>query len=47
MAWRTWGRWALMIIAVGAAADERQGGAGIALAVLIAAHIVAAAIRDK
>lgn len=45
--WRTWARWALMVIAVGAASDPKSGGAGIALAVLVAAHIVAAAIRGK
>ena len=40
-------RWALMLLAVGAAGDQRGGGAGIALAILVAAHIVADAVRDK
>lgn len=41
MTWRKAWLWALMLVAVLSAGDEKQGGAGIALAILIAAHLVA------
>lgn len=47
MAWKRAGLWLLMVIAVGAAADKDSAGGGVALAVLIGAHVVAAAIREK
>lgn len=47
MNWRKAGLWALMFVAVMAAGDRGQPGAGIALAILIAAHIIAKAIREK
>ena len=47
MDWKKWGLRLLMVIAVGAATDEKEGRAGVALAILLAGHMTASAVRSR
>ena len=47
MDWKKWGLRVLMVIAVGVAADEKEGRAGVALAILLAGHMVSVAVRAR